>query len=81
MFKICFTKNCFVCRRDVCLRCSCLYAGEMSVSDALAALRNKRKKLSGCSDELERKGSPTWAGGEGGRWGVEFELSQKSLVL
>ena len=40
------------------------YAGEMSVSDALAALRNKRKKLSGCSDELERKGSPAWAGGE-----------------
>ena len=37
----------------------------MSVSDALAALRNKRKKLSGCSDELERKGSPAWAGGEG----------------
>ena len=39
----------------------------MSVSDALAALRKKRKKPSECFDEVERKASPAWAGGEGGR--------------
>ena len=44
-----------------------LYPGEMSVSDALAALRKKRKKPSECFDEVERKTSPAWAGGEGGR--------------
>ena len=44
-----------------------LYPGEMSVSDALVALRNKRKKPSEFSDDTERKASPAWAGGEGGK--------------